>query len=142
MANKLNSSRLNEFVNTGISLLVLRVFAAFFLFYAHGLGKVLNVINGNFQFGDPIGLGPEVSLILAAFAEGICTIFVFFGFYTRLASLIIVINMAVAVLFYHVPAGDPFGAIELALLYLLIFTVTFLIGPGKYAIDNQTSRNY
>ncbi len=142
MLKKLNSSRLNEFVNTGISLLILRVFASFFLFYVHGLGKLTNVINGNYQFGDPIGLGPEVSLILAAFAEGICTIFVFAGFYTRLASLIIMINMAVAVLFYHIPAGDPFGAIELALLYLLIFTVTFLIGPGKYAIDSKTERSY
>lgn len=99
---------------------------------------MVNVINGNFQFGDPIGLGPEVSLILAAFAEGICAIFVIFGCYTRLASLIVMINMTVAVLFYHFPAGDAFGGMEPALLYLLLFTGIFLLGPGKYSLDSKS----
>ena len=32
----------------------------------HGYGKFLKVIQGNFEFGDPIGIGPTFSLILAA----------------------------------------------------------------------------
>lgn len=140
--SKLNSSNISAFVNTGISLLFIRVFAAFFLFYNHGLGKLIKVFSGNFQFADPIGLGPELSLILAAFAEGICTILVAFGWYSRLGALIIMINMAVAVLFYHIPAGDAFGGMELPLLYLVVFTFIFLAGPGKYGVDSNRRSTY
>lgn len=137
--SKLNSSNVTAFVNTGISLFILRVFAAGFLLFGHGWGKMVNVVTGNFQFGDPIGIGPEISLILAAFAEGICSILIILGFYTRLSALILMINMSVAVFLYHMPAGDPFGRMELALLYLVIFTAIFLMGPGKIAIDSKSS---
>lgn len=137
--SKLNSSSINAFVSRDISLFILRVFGAGFMLYGHGWGKLMNVISGNFEFGDPIGLGPVVSLILAAFAEGICTIFIIIGCYTRLASLILMINMAVAFLFVHF-GNDPFGGMEKALLYLLIFTVIFLMGPGKFALDNKSRR--
>lgn len=136
--SKLNSSNVTAFVNTGISLLILRVFAAGFMLYGHGWGKMVNVVTANFRFGDPIGLGPEISLILAAFAEGICSILIILGFYTRLSALILMINMSVAVFFFHLPAGDPFGRMELALLYLVIFTTIFLMGPGKIAIDSKS----
>jgi putative oxidoreductase len=136
--SKLNSSSINAFVSRDISLFILRVFGAGFMLYGHGWGKLMNVISGNFEFGDPIGLGPVVSLILAAFAEGICTIFIIIGCYTRLAALFLVINMSVAFLFVHL--NQSFGDMELALLYLLIFTVIFLIGPGKLALDNKSRR--
>jgi putative oxidoreductase len=45
--------------------------------------------------------------------------------------------MAVAVFFAH--AGDPFARKELALLYLLIFSVIFILGAGKYSLDRVTS---
>lgn len=134
--SKLNSANIKAFVNTGVSLLVLRVFAAGFMLFGHGWGKMVNVVSGNFQFGDPIGLGPELSLILAALAEGVCSILIILGFYTRLSALILMINMFVAVFFYHFPAGDPFGRMELGLLYLVVFTVIFLMGPGKISIDS------
>lgn len=136
--SKLNSSNVTAFVNTGVSLLILRVFAAGFMLFGHGWGKMVNVFTGNFQFGDPIGLGPEISLILSAIAEGICSILIILGFWTRLSALLLMINMFVAVFFYHLPAGDPFGRMELALLYLVVFTTIFLMGPGKLAIDSNS----
>ena len=136
--SKLNSSTISAFVSSGISAMILRVFASFFLFYGHGLGKLEMVLNGNFQFLDPIGLGPMITLIFAAFAEGICSILVLLGFYTRLAALFVVINMAGAVFTHHFPAGDAFGGMEAALLYLVIFFVIFLLGPGKFAMDSKS----
>ena len=136
--SKLNSSSISAFVSSGVSAMILRVFASFFLFFGHGLGKLEMVLNGNFQFLDPIGVGPMATLIFAAFVEGICTVFVFVGFYTRLAALLVVVNMASAVLFHHYPAGDSFGGMELPLLYLLIFLVIFLLGPGKFAVDSRS----
>ncbi|HLR31110.1 MAG TPA: DoxX family protein [Fodinibius sp.] len=137
MANRLNSSTLSEFVDARTSAMILRVFVAFFMIYGHGLGKLMNVMGGNFQFMDPIGIGPAASLILAAFAEAICAFLVLIGFWTRLASLILIINMTVAILLYHIPSGDSFGDFEAAALYLVAFVVIFLLGPGKLAVDKS-----
>lgn len=140
MLKRLNSSTLSEFVDVKTSAAVLRVFTALFMIYGHGWGKLMNVFGGNFPSGfDPIGIGPELSMILAAFAEGVCSLLIIAGFWTRLASLILVINMAVAVFFYHIPAGDAFGDMELALFYLVTFLVIFLLGPGKFSIDESRS---
>lgn len=135
MFKRLNSTMLSEFVDAKTSAMILRVLVAFFMIYGHGFGKVMNVLGGNLQFLDPIGIGPEASLILAAFAEGICAFLVLIGFWTRLASLILVINMSVAIFFHHIPSGDAFGDFESAALYLVAFFVIFLLGPGNFAID-------
>jgi putative oxidoreductase len=137
MWKRLNSSTLTEFVDVKTSAFILRL-AAFLMIFNHGYGKVMNVLTGNFQFGDPIGLGPEVSLILAALAEGIGALMVLLGFWTRLGALLLIINMAVAIFFYHIPAGDSLGGMELPLLFLLVFVVVFLLGPGKFSIDNKS----
>lgn len=137
MLQRLKSTNITEFVDTGVGLLILRVVASFTMLFGHGWGKLMNVFSGNFQFADPIGLGPTLSLILAAFAEGICSILIIFGFYTRAAALVLTINMSVAFLFVHL-FNDPFGRMELPLVYLTIFLTLFLLGPGKYSIDAKS----
>ncbi|MDZ7806253.1 MAG: DoxX family protein [Gracilimonas sp.] len=134
MFKKLLSTDLSKFIDVNLSILLLR-FGAGAILFTHGLPKLIKVFSGDFSFADPIGLGPEISLILAAFAEGICSLFVLFGFGTRLSSLIIVINMSVAVLIQQ--SGDPFGQKELALLFLLMFMVTLFTGGGKYSLDKK-----
>lgn len=139
MLQRLNSSKLSEFIDIKTSAAFFRVFVAFFMLYGHGWGKLMSVFGGNFQFLDPLGIGPTASLILAAFAEGICSMLIIAGFWTRLASLFLTINMAVAVFLVHLPAGDWFGDMELPVFYLLAFIVIFLLGPGKFSIDNIRS---
>jgi putative oxidoreductase len=137
MLKRLNSSTLREFVDPKTSAFILRIFAAAFMIYGHGWGKLMNVFGTNFPSGfDPVGIGPELSMILAAFAEGICAFLILIGFWTRLASLFLMANMAVAVVFAH--AGDPFGSKEKALMYLVIWVVVFLLGPGRYSVDNRS----
>lgn len=137
MLDRLRSSKLSEFVDAGTSAAIFRIFVAFFMLYGHGWGKLMSVFGGEFQFLDPLGIGPTASLILAAFAEAICSLLIIAGFWTRLASLILTINMAVAVFFVHLPGGDWFGDMELPVLYLLSFIVIFLLGPGKYSVDKN-----
>lgn len=137
MLKRLKSTSLTEFAGTDVSLLIFRVFTGFFMLYGHGWGKLMNVFSGNFQFLDPLGLGPTVSLILAAFAEGICSLLVIVGFYTRGAALVLVLNMAVAFLFVHL-FNDPFSGMEKALLFLVMFLTIFLLGPGKYSLDAKS----
>lgn len=133
MLKRLKSTNLTEFTDTGVPLLILRVFASFFMLYGHGWGKLMNVLSGNFQFGDPIGIGPELSLILSAFAEAICSLLIIAGFYTRAAAAVLMINMSVAFFFVHLT--QSFDRMELALVFLVIFTTIFLLGPGKYSLD-------
>lgn len=139
MLQRLKSIDLKEFTGTGVSLLILRVVTSFAMIYGHGWGKLMNVLNGNFQWMDPIGLGPTVSLILAAFAEAICAFLVLIGYYARAAALVLVINMSVAFFFFHLYNNDPFdGNMEKALLFLAIYLTIFLLGPGKYSIDGSS----
>ncbi len=133
---KLTSTALDAIWSSHIAIFILRVFSCLFML-THGFPKIMKVLNGDMSFGDPVGLGAGVSLILSAFAEGICSLFVLLGWKSRLATLPLIINMAVAVIFAH--AGDPFAHKEKALLFLLIFVVLFITGPGKYSLDRVTS---
>ena len=60
MLKRLKSTNLKEFTGTDFSLLIFRVLPAFFMLYGHGWGKLMNVFSGNFEFGDPIGIGPTL----------------------------------------------------------------------------------
>ncbi|MCW9705637.1 DoxX family protein [Fodinibius salsisoli] len=138
MLKSLKSSTLSEFVDAKTSAAIFRIFIAFFMIYLHGFGKVMNVLSGfgdDFQFLNFLGLGPEISFTLAALAEGVFAFFILIGFWTRLSSLILIINMAVAIFMFHIPRGDAFGDFEIAALYLLAFVIIFLMGPGKFAVD-------
>ncbi len=145
MTNKFNSSNIREFCSAKSAIVPLRIVAPFMLIYLHGWPKLMKIIDGNYQFANPIGIGVELSLILACFAEFLCALLVLVGLYTRAASVILMINFVIAILFVHV--GMAFSTFEPAVLYFVIFLTTFLIGPGKFSIDDttggsETGRNY
>ncbi|MBM1107249.1 DoxX family protein [Aurantibacter crassamenti] len=117
-----------------IGLGILRIGSAV-LMLTHGIPKFSKLISGDLEFGDPIGLGAPVSLFLAVIGEFVCPIFVLIGYKTRWATIPILITMLVALIFVHF--ADPFGKMEKALVYLLIFTVILIMGPGKYSIDRK-----
>ena len=95
--------------STDLGLLIMRLgFSAGML--THGYGKLLRVIEGNFQFKNPIGIGSELSLILVTFSEFIAPIFIILGLKTRLFTLFPTITMLVAFTIAH--DGDPFSTKE------------------------------
>lgn len=136
MIKKLLSTDISSIVNTNLSIFLLRVGAGL-LILTHGWPKLLKVFNGDFAFADPIGIGAGLSLVLAAFAEGICGFLVTLGLGTRFASIVLSINMFVVVFFAH--ADDPFGTKEKGLLFLLLFLVITLTGGGKYSLDKKVN---
>lgn len=138
MLGNILSTKHDRYVSSDLSILLLRVGAGV-LILTHGIPKLMNVLAGNFGFGDPIGIGPAASLVLATFAEAICGFLVLLGLGTRIASFVLIINMSVAALIAH--AGDPFGIKEKAVLFLLLFIVIALTGGGKYSIDQKLSLN-
>ena len=117
-----------------LGLLILR-FGFSIGLMTHGYGKFLRVINGNFKFGDPLGIGATPSLILASFGEFIAPIFIIIGWKTRLFSIFPTITMLVAFAIAH--DGDPFSKKEKSLMYLIAFIVIYFMGPGKYSVDKE-----
>jgi putative oxidoreductase len=121
-----------------ISKLIYRVSVASFML-THGLGKFKLLLSGNLdKFADPIGIGPEISLILAVGAEFFASIAIILGFKTRLATIPVIITMAVAGFIVH--AGDPFNVKEFALIYMLAFIGIAIIGSGKFSLDFLVSK--
>jgi putative oxidoreductase len=117
-----------------INALVLRVVLGLSMFYGHGFGKMKVLFgDGEIQFADPLGMGVTLSLILAVFAEVVCSFLLVGGLLTRYAVIPLIITMAVAV--FVVQSGQAFGKVELPLLYLAGFVALFFIGPGRFSLD-------
>nr|WP_321353966.1 DoxX family protein [uncultured Draconibacterium sp.] len=133
---KLFQTKLNN-ASVDLSLLLLRLAIGSFMLI-HGYSKFQNLLAGEMQFADPLGLGPEVSLVLAVFSEFFCSIFIILGLGTRLAVIPAVVTMAVAAFIVH--GADPFGRKELALLYLVGYVVLLLSGSGKISVDRIISK--
>ncbi len=117
-----------------LGLLLMRVGFSLSLM-THGYGKFIKVLEGNFQFGDPIGIGSIASLILAMFSEFIAPIAIILGWKTRIATLFPTITMLVAFTIAH--SGDPFSTKEKSFLFLLAFITLFFTGPGKFALGKK-----
>ncbi|WP_068598458.1 DoxX family protein [Vaginella massiliensis] len=114
-------------------------FCAGGLMLTHGMPKLMNLISSDpIQFGDPLGLSPELSLILAVLAEVVCAFFVILGLWTRAALIPLIINMVVAVFVVH--AEHDFGKKELGIFYLMNYLALMISGPGRISIDYLINR--
>ena len=116
-----------------IALLLIRLISGLAMAFSHGLGKLQNFSSSADSFPDPFGLGGQLSMILAIFAEFFCGIFVALGFATRLTLVPLIITMATA--FFVIHGSDPFAKQEMSLIYLIMYIAILVAGPGKYSID-------
>lgn len=129
---KLISSETNPTL-VNIAALILRVFAGASML-THGFPKLEKLMsNGEIQFMDFLGLGPIITLVLVVFAEVICSVLLILGLITRFASAVLMITMLVAIFVAH--GADPYAVKEMAVIYFVMYLVVFLIGPGKFSID-------
>ncbi len=120
---------------TDIGLLVLRVFAGLFMAFGHGFGKFQKFFSGDeIKFLDFLGIGMSASMFLAMSAEFFFALFIVLGLFTRFSSIFLIVTMFVAAFIAH--GGDPFGKMEMSLLYLTVFTTLFFTGGGKYSVSN------
>lgn len=119
--------------NTDIGLLIYRIGISG-LILTHGFPKLLKFFgNEEIRFADPLGFGELFTYGFAVFGEFFCSLFILFGFLTRIATIPLIIIMATVVFIVHVP--DGFGRQELPLLYLFGFILLFFTGAGKYSLD-------
>lgn len=118
-------------VDSGLALLRIGAGA---LMLTHGFPKLITLFESEeIAFADPFGIGMGTSLALTVFAEFICSILVILGLGTRLAVIPLIITMLTAIFIIH--ASDPFQGKEMAVIYLLIFTVILIMGAGKHSLD-------
>lgn len=116
------------------ALVIIRGFLGAFMLFGHGLQKVQVLFSGGeIKFSNPIGLGPELSLILSAFAEFVCAGLLVLGVFPRISLGFLIINMFVAGIIHH--SHDAFATKEKALMYLVIFTGLLILGAGKYSLN-------
>ena len=120
--------------STAVSLFLLALRVLFGgLLLMHGIQKLSNFSDMSATFPDPLGVGHTVSLCLAIFAELACSIGFIFGALYRLALIPMIFTMGVA--FFVIHGNDPFALKELPFVYLIVFVLMFLIGPGKFSLD-------
>lgn len=116
-----------------ISLLILAVRIFFgVLFFVHGLDKMINFSALSETFPSVLGLGSYMSLMLSVFCEFCCSLFLIAGLLERIILLPMIISMGVAFFDIH-DAMMPEG--ELSLIYLVIFIILCVTGPGRYSLD-------
>ena len=124
-----------------IGLLLGRIGFGLFMAFGHGLGKLQNYSVYSSKFPDPLGVGSELSMALAIFAEMFCGILLAIGAFSRLALTQLIITMAVAAFIVH--SSDPLFAApgqpskEFALVYFWGFLTLFFAGPGKFSLDRM-----
>lgn len=124
--------------NEDLGLLLLRLAIGGLMLF-HGIHKTLYGVG---FIGDSlVGMGLPYFLAYGSLlAELIAALMILFGVRTRLASLILVGNMAAALLITHsshifaIDAITGGWAIELPMLYLLGAAALCFTGAGKYAV--------
>ena len=88
------------------------------------------------HFPDPLHVGTGLSLSFALVSDGICSVLVMAGLFSRIATLVIVLNLLVVfVTLHHLTFGEDHA--ELVYLYLGGFLALLAAGPGKFSLDHK-----
>lgn len=121
-----------------LMLLVLRILFGLLLM-SHGVQKWAQFDIMRTVFPDPIGFGSQFSLVLAIFAELFCSIFFIVGLFYRLVLIPMMITLGIA--FFVIHNGSITLGGELAFIYLAVFIILYVTGPGKFSIDYFISQS-
>ncbi len=120
-----------------VAMLLLRLGAGA-LMMMHGYNKLIHFSDKKDTFMNFMGMGSTMSLALVVFAEFFCSLFLMLGLFTRLSVIPLIITMLVALFKSH--NGEIFGDGEEATLYLSVYFVLLLLGPGKVSVDNMIGK--
>jgi putative oxidoreductase len=128
-------------VDTG--KLVLRAALAILLLF-HGISKLIGGVGFITGMLAKAGLPPAVGY-LVYIGEVVAPLLILFGFWTRAAALVVVINMIVAFLLVHagqfLTMSQTGGwALELQGFYFASALAVALLGAGRYSLGGITGK--
>lgn len=126
--------------NADLGRLVLRLALGGLIIF-HGIAKLRGGIDPITQLVTSTGMPAFVAYGVYV-GEVIAPVLVILGWYSRVASLLIAINMLFALSLAH--RADLFNlattggyALELQALYLLVAIALAIMGPGRYSINER-----
>jgi putative oxidoreductase len=121
-----------------IGAFLLRGVLGFLMCLHHGVPKIANFNEWQNSFYNLLHIGSRLSLILSIFAEVFASMFLVLGLFTRVAALLLVIDLAVAIFLYN--RNNPISHFEDAILFFTGFCFILLVGPGKFSVDGLTGK--
>lgn len=123
-----------HFRGKGVSFLILALRIVFgVLFFVHGVDKMMNFQVLSENYPSVLGFGSYMTLMVTIFCEFCCSLFLISGLLVRIMVLPMIAAMAVA--FFDIHDGFlPEG--ELSLIYLSVFVILYVVGPGRYSLDS------
>ena len=126
------------FQNSDIAKLIIRLSLGIMMLF-HGVDKIINGIGGVKHLTTNAGL-PEFLAYGVYVGEVVVPIFIILGLYARVASVVLSLNMMMAIflayggsLFELGKHGAP--VIELPLFYLVLSVSVLLLGSGRYSVN-------
>lgn len=119
--------------NENLGKLALRLFFGGAILLNYGMPTLNDLINGNFEYADPLGIGMGISKVLVVFGQFMCAVLVILGWKLRWACIPLILIFVVAFFVQHF--GDPFEYKELSFLYLGAFLTLFFLGAGRYSLQ-------
>lgn len=101
----------------------------------HGIPKLMKYEALSQTFFDPFGLGSQASLLMALFAELLCSVALILGVFTRLAAAMLLFTMLIAV--YMVGMLKGWAGNELATIYCFVYALLIAFGGGRFSLERQ-----
>jgi putative oxidoreductase len=107
----------------------------------HGVAKLMGGIDGITQLVTAVGLPGFVAYGVYV-GEVVAPVLVIIGWYSRIGSLLIAINMVFALFLVHRAeffklAASGGYALELQALYLIVAIALALMGPGRFSASQR-----
>ncbi len=128
------------FQSNDIGKLILRVTLGVLILF-HGINKIIYGVGGVKHLLSEAGF-PQFLAYGVYVGEVITPIFLILGLYARVASLVLALNMFVAILLAY--GGALFALskhggllVESPLFYFIVSIVVFILGSGRYAVNSK-----
>ena len=121
-----------------IGTFLMRVVLGFMMIFHHGIPKIANFSEWQHSFYNLFHIGSRWSLVMSILAEVFASMFFILGLFSRVAALLLVMDLGVAIFLYH--KNNPISRFEDAILFFVGAGFILIVGPGKYSIDALTGR--
>jgi putative oxidoreductase len=132
MKKLLSTDYTDSLFNIGIFLL--RVTLGILMCIHHGIPKIYHFSEWQNTFFNFMNLGSRWSLVLSILAEAFASAFLVLGLFSRIAAILLLIDLGVAIFVYQI--HQPIVRYEDALLFFAGFLLILLVGPGKISVDS------